>query len=117
MRKSDTKDSDTYEYLVLAVPKTIAVPYKLHSGKTTTTIKPLVKAKEVVACPYLTQAKRLPVLVELFKKVDEVADTVFKNLSVFLPLQTIYKEFPGFRCMIIKWDCCNVLICDGSDGH
>ncbi|KAJ9082458.1 hypothetical protein DSO57_1004379 [Entomophthora muscae] len=49
-------------------------------------------------------AKRSPVLVEFSKEAAEVADTVFKNISVLLPLQTVYKEFPGLRCIIEKWD-------------
>ncbi|KAJ9052314.1 hypothetical protein DSO57_1035452 [Entomophthora muscae] len=101
---SDVDNADAYGYSVLAVPKTITVPYKLRSGNTTTTAKPLPEAKEIVLCPYLTQAKRSPVLVELSEEASEVADTVFKNVSVFLPLQTVYKEFPGLRCMIKKWD-------------
>ncbi|KAJ9064561.1 hypothetical protein DSO57_1029275 [Entomophthora muscae] len=54
---SDIEDPDVYGYSVLAVPKTIAVPYKIHSGKITAATKPLPEAKEVVLRPYLTQAK------------------------------------------------------------
>ncbi|KAJ9084029.1 hypothetical protein DSO57_1028342 [Entomophthora muscae] len=43
-------------------------------------------------------------LVELSEEAAEVADAVFKNVSVLIPLQTVYKEFPGLRCMIGKWD-------------
>ncbi|KAJ9087488.1 hypothetical protein DSO57_1032883 [Entomophthora muscae] len=50
---SDIDNTDAYGYSVLAVPKTITVPYKLHSGKTTTTTKPLPEAKEIVLRPYL----------------------------------------------------------------
>ena len=102
--ESDVEDPDAYRYSVLAVPETIAVPYKLQSGKTTTTTKPLSEAKAVISCPYLTQAKRSPVLVESSEEAAEVADTVFKNVSVSLPLQTVYKEFLGLQCMIEKWD-------------
>jgi len=44
------------------------------------------------------------VLVKSSKEATEVADTVFKNFFVLLPLQTVYKEFLGLRCMIKKWD-------------
>ncbi|KAJ9075763.1 hypothetical protein DSO57_1032620 [Entomophthora muscae] len=57
MDDSDSDDADAYGYSVLAVPETITVPYKLRSGKDTTTTKPLPEAKEIVSCPYLTQAK------------------------------------------------------------
>lgn len=43
-------------------------------------------------------------LVESSEEAAEVADAVFKNVSVFPPLQTVYKEFPGLRCLIEKWD-------------
>ncbi|KAJ9085721.1 DNA damage-inducible protein 1 [Entomophthora muscae] len=68
------------------------------------TAKPLPEAKEIVSCPYLTQAKRSPVLVESSEEAAEVADAVFNNVSVSLPLQTVYKEFPGLMCMIEKRD-------------
>ncbi|KAJ9076077.1 hypothetical protein DSO57_1029657 [Entomophthora muscae] len=100
MNDSDVEDPNNYGYSVLAVPETIMVLYKLCSRKSTTTAKLLHEAKEVVSCPYLTQAKRSPVSVESSKKDAEVADAVFKNVSVLLPLQTVYKEFPGLRCMI-----------------
>ncbi|KAJ9065588.1 hypothetical protein DSO57_1017854 [Entomophthora muscae] len=57
----------------------------------------LTEAKEVVSHPYLTQAKRSSVLVESSEEAVEVVDAVFKNVSVSLPLQTVYKEFPGLR--------------------
>ncbi|KAJ9086200.1 hypothetical protein DSO57_1006711 [Entomophthora muscae] len=101
---SDIEDTDAYGYSVLAVPKTITVPYKLRSEKTTTTTKPLPEAKEIILRSYLTQAKRSPMLVEPSEEAAEVADADFKNVSVLLPLQTVYKEFPGLRCMIEKWD-------------
>ncbi|KAJ9088174.1 hypothetical protein DSO57_1025726 [Entomophthora muscae] len=104
MDDSDTDNFNAYLYSVLAVPKTIAVPYKLQYRKTTTTTKPLPEAKKVVSFPYLIQAKRSPLLVESSKEVAEVADALFKNISVLLHLQTVYKEFPGLRCMIKKWD-------------
>ncbi|KAJ9089864.1 hypothetical protein DSO57_1008545 [Entomophthora muscae] len=53
---SDYNESYSYGYSVLAVPKTVSVPYKLCSGKTTTTAHPsLTDAKAMVACPYLAQ--------------------------------------------------------------
>ncbi|KAJ9076495.1 hypothetical protein DSO57_1025657 [Entomophthora muscae] len=45
-----------------------------------------------------------PVLVESSEVTAKVADAVFKNLSVSLSLQTVYKEFPGLKCVIKKWD-------------
>ncbi|KAJ9076143.1 hypothetical protein DSO57_1029035 [Entomophthora muscae] len=104
MDDSDVEDPKAYGYSVFAVSETITVSYKLCSGKSTTTTKMLLEAKEVVSCPYLIQAKRSPVLVESSEEADEVADAVSKNVSVLLPLQTVYKEFPGLRCMIKKWD-------------
>ncbi|KAJ9071815.1 hypothetical protein DSO57_1033320 [Entomophthora muscae] len=104
MEDSDAEDPDAYGYSVLAVPETIAVSYKLCSWKAIMTAKSLPEAKEVVSCLYLTQAKRSPMLVKSSKEAAEVADTVFKNISVLLPLQTFYKEFLGLRCMIEKWD-------------
>ncbi|KAJ9084283.1 hypothetical protein DSO57_1026157 [Entomophthora muscae] len=104
MENSDMEDPNAYGYSVLAVPETIVVHYKLHSGKTTRTVKPLSEARKVVSCPYLTQAKRSPILVESSKEAAEVTDSVFKNVLVFFPLQTVYKEFLGLRCMIKKWD-------------
>ncbi|KAJ9068245.1 hypothetical protein DSO57_1030599 [Entomophthora muscae] len=68
MDDSDVDDPDAYGYSILAFLKTIVVPYKLRSGKTTTTAKPLPEVKEAVSCPYLTQAKRSPVLVESSKE-------------------------------------------------
>ncbi|KAJ9074174.1 hypothetical protein DSO57_1009248 [Entomophthora muscae] len=103
MDDSNMEDPNAYRYSVLAIPKTIAASYKLRSGKTTTA-KPWPEAKEVVSCPYLTQAKRSHVLVESSEEAAEVADTVFKNISVLLSLQMVYKEFPGLRYMIKKWD-------------
>ncbi|KAJ9072356.1 hypothetical protein DSO57_1028402 [Entomophthora muscae] len=97
-------NASTYYWLPETVPKAITVPYKLCSGKTITTAMTLPEAKENLSCPYLTQAKRSPVLVESSEEVAEAADAVFKNVSVLLPLQTFYKEFPGLRCMIKKWD-------------
>ncbi|KAJ9053444.1 hypothetical protein DSO57_1024062 [Entomophthora muscae] len=44
-----------------------------------------------------------PVLVKSSEEAAEVADAVFKNFSVLLTLQTVYKEFLGLRCMIEKW--------------
>ncbi|KAJ9056374.1 hypothetical protein DSO57_1033701 [Entomophthora muscae] len=84
----------------MAVPEIIVVPYKLCSGKAKTTTKPLPEAKEIVSFPYLTQAKRSPVLVELSEEASEVSDTIFKNFLVLLPLQTVYKKFSGLRCII-----------------
>ncbi|KAJ9072111.1 hypothetical protein DSO57_1030502 [Entomophthora muscae] len=72
MDNSDVEDPDAYGYSVLAVHETITVPYKLHSGKTTTTAKPLPEAKEVVSCTYLTQAKRSPVLIKTSEEAAEV---------------------------------------------
>ncbi|KAJ9076966.1 hypothetical protein DSO57_1021153 [Entomophthora muscae] len=44
---SDVDDPDAYGYSVLAVPETIAVPYKLSSGKTKMTAKPLLKPRKL----------------------------------------------------------------------
>ncbi|KAJ9053114.1 hypothetical protein DSO57_1027457 [Entomophthora muscae] len=69
MDNSDMEDPNAYGYSVLAVSETITVPYKLRSGKTTTTTKTLPEAKEVVSCPYLTQANRSLCLLSLLKKL------------------------------------------------
>ncbi|KAJ9089607.1 hypothetical protein DSO57_1011206 [Entomophthora muscae] len=54
---SDYNETDTYGYSVLAVPKTVSVPYKLCSWKTTTKVCPsLAEAKVMMAHHYLAQA-------------------------------------------------------------
>ena len=100
--ESNVEDYDTCGSSVLAVPETIEVPYKLRSAKTSSTINPSSEDKTVVSCPYLTQAKWPSVLAELSEEAAEVSDAVFKNISVLFPLQTVYNEFPGLRCMIKK---------------
>ncbi|KAJ9074444.1 hypothetical protein DSO57_1006405 [Entomophthora muscae] len=53
----DCEESDSYGYSVLAVLETVSVPYKLCSGKTTTTSQAsLSEDKAMMAFPYLAQA-------------------------------------------------------------
>ncbi|KAJ9087531.1 hypothetical protein DSO57_1032366 [Entomophthora muscae] len=57
MKDSDTEDSNAYGYFVLAVPKTIPVPYKLCSGKTITMTKPFANAKQIVSRLYYQNSR------------------------------------------------------------
>ncbi|KAJ9054992.1 hypothetical protein DSO57_1008878 [Entomophthora muscae] len=87
MDNSDMEDPNAYGYSVLAIPKTIAVPYKLCSGKTTMTAKPLLEAKENVSCPYLTQAKRSLVVADpewIRRKVVHLGIKQWNNCVVAL---------------------------------
>ncbi|KAJ9068807.1 hypothetical protein DSO57_1024996 [Entomophthora muscae] len=97
--------TNSYGYSVLAVPETIPVPYKLCSGKTTTTSRiPTSEAKSMVACPYLAQAHQSPVLVDSSEEAAELAEALFHNVTVSLPLQTVYREIPALQCMLVKWE-------------
>ncbi|KAJ9068796.1 hypothetical protein DSO57_1025077 [Entomophthora muscae] len=72
---SDCNESYGYGYSVLAVLETVSVPYKLCSGKTTTTTCPnLSKANVIVACPYLAQAHFPPVLVDSSEEASELEE-------------------------------------------
>ncbi|KAJ9053197.1 hypothetical protein DSO57_1026594 [Entomophthora muscae] len=82
------KDNDCggHKYTVLAVPKNIPVPYKLRSGKTTTTqvVPGSTTDREMVACPYLAQASWAPVWVKSLTEADELAEAIFQNVQLFL---------------------------------
>ncbi|KAJ9050996.1 hypothetical protein DSO57_1008817 [Entomophthora muscae] len=51
IEESDAEDPNAYGYSVFAVPETLPVPYKLCSGKTTTTSKPFAEAKKLSQDP------------------------------------------------------------------
>ncbi|KAJ9068191.1 hypothetical protein DSO57_1031132 [Entomophthora muscae] len=62
------------------------------------------EAKPVVARPYLAQAHYLPVLVDSSEEATELTKALFQNVTVSLPLQTMYKEIPALKCMLAKWE-------------
>lgn len=102
---SNSEDSDSYGYSVLAVLETIPVPYKLFSGKATTTSRvPASEAKSMMACPHLAQSHQPPVLFNFSKEAAKLAKALFQNVTVSLPLQTVYKEIPALQCMLAKWE-------------
>ncbi|KAJ9076928.1 hypothetical protein DSO57_1021651 [Entomophthora muscae] len=120
---SDINNTDAYGYSVLAVPKTIAVPYKLHSGKTTTTAKPLPlkfcgphlaldwdvfpRSSKKVAC---VQAKPLQNLEDLAHTVDKHFVLAFPTEDPISPLEsppTEEETLIQLDCLL-SW-CCLVL--------
>ena len=107
--ESDDEDNQ-YGYSILAVPPAATIPYRLRSGarlRSPAREKPPREtpgARAAVSRPYLTQARRPPVIVDSSQDAATLADGLFKNVQVSLPLQTVYKEFPALRKVVEKWD-------------
>ncbi|KAJ9055114.1 hypothetical protein DSO57_1007600 [Entomophthora muscae] len=58
----------------------------------------------MVACPYLAQDHQPPVLVDSSEEAAELAKALFHNVTISLPLQTVYNEIPALQCMLAKWE-------------
>ena len=58
----------------------------------------------MMACFYLAQAHQPPVLVDSSEEAAKLAKALFQNVTVSLPLQTVYKEISVLQCMLAKWE-------------
>ncbi|KAJ9065114.1 hypothetical protein DSO57_1023214 [Entomophthora muscae] len=58
----------------------------------------------MVAHPYLAQAHQPPVLIDSSEEAAKLAEALFHNVTISLPLQTVYKEIPALQCMLAKWE-------------
>ena len=59
---------------------------------------------KVVSRPYLSQARRPPVVVKTSADAAALSEAMFETVPLALPLKTVYQEFPALRKVIAKWD-------------
>ena len=90
-------------YHVLSAPETVKIPYPLRSGRKTVSIPGKNTANKIVSCPYLSQIQRPPVLVDPSVKAADLAEALFKNVTISIHLHLSYKKITALRCMVSKF--------------
>lgn len=65
---------------------------------------PPPESAKKLAWPYLSQARRPPVVVKTFFNKAALLEAFFNNVPLAFPLKKVYQGFPSLRKVIAKWN-------------